>query len=85
MAFYRLKVFVCWSVTVYATMRESLKLGKQTCFLVATATKCLDEEFREGLASCALRRGMTVNHLGKVVEGRGMSDGTSHACCLGRD
>ena len=76
---------MCWSVTVYATMRESLKLGKQTCFLVATATKCLDEEFQEGLASSVLRRGMTVNHLGKAVEAQGMSDETLHASCLGRD
>ncbi|KAI6890264.1 hypothetical protein KC325_g294 [Hortaea werneckii] len=79
-----LKVFVCWSVTVYVTMREILKLGKQN-FQVATATKYLDEEFQEGLASCVLRRGMTVSHLVRAVEARGMSDETLHACCLGRD
>ena len=84
MAFYRWKVFVCWSVTVYVTMRENLKVGKQN-FRVATATKYLDEEFQEGLASCVLRREMTVSHLVKAVEARGTSDETLHACCLGRD
>lgn len=85
MAVYRLKVFGCWLVTVYVAMRENLKLEKQMCFRVATAMKCLGGEFQEGLASCVLRRGMTVDHLGKEVEAREMSDETLHACCLGRD